>query len=203
MVYRESTKPCKLNGSFKLLRIKERVILNYNSSEVHDSIMQVKLVIKVHCRIECLILGSIVAISSGNTKLCIWSLRHHWTQRNICWLCSGKKEKVEGLLKRNNWRIIKKINHSQNVNVHNRRSVISAKNKDSEHKLFKARFIVEEPKYKEKKYVLNYSSKMQQSTMKTTFPTAVTVSIEIWSQDFQQYTLNSTKNLFQKYSKCL
>ena len=111
---------------------------------------------------------------------------------------AAKKKEIEGLLKKGTWKVVLQEEVPKDANVLNGRFVLTIKNKDTDDELYKARFVVQGHRDRDKKFLVHDSPNLRQSSIRLLVTVAAIFGFRIWSHDVRQAYLQSAQDLMRK-----
>lgn len=110
----------------------------------------------------------------------------------------AKAKEIVGLLNKKAFRVVLKEEIEPDANVLGGRFVLTIKNKDTDHELFKARFVVQGHLDREKELLVHASTTVSQQAVKLLLSLATIFGFRLWSEDMTLAYIQGAKNIMRK-----
>ena len=106
----------------------------------------------------------------------------------------AKRKEIAGLISRNTWKIVCETDLPRDANVLGGRFILTLKEAGTEKEFYKARYVVQGHRDKEKAFLVHNSTTLQQQSTKLILSLAAVFGFRIWNQDVTQaYTQSALK----------
>lgn len=109
---------------------------------------------------------------------------------------AGRKE-IQGHLKRGTWKLGMEDESPSDANILSGRFVLSIRDSKTEKSIYKARFVVQGYRDKDKDFLIHEANNLQQSSIKTVIALAAFFSFLVWSRGVSQAYFQSASMLIR------
>ena len=113
---------------------------------------------------------------------------------------SAKQAEIDGLRRRDTWKVVKMSSLPRNANILEGRFVCTVKNLGTMAEEAKARFVAQGHKDREKLFIVHDISTLRQTSTKLIISTAAVPNFRVFSHDVKQVYLHCQKNSQGKFS---
>lgn len=203
-VYREGHQPYKWTGPYKVTKIEDRqVFIDRDGQEVQHSRSQVKpyLVDPPDEIVEALF-TSVRSMSSRKYELTNVNLTETLHPRdprgNMPMFTEANRKEIKGLLEKGTWKVVLKREVPADAKMLSGRFVLTVKNANTDEEVYKARYVVQVHRDKEKKFLVHDSTNLRQRSNRLLVAIAAIFSFRIWSHDVRKAFLQSAEKLTRK-----
>ena len=96
------------------------------------------------------------------------------------------QKEIEGLLKRGTFKIVVREEIPRNLNILDGRFILVIKNPNTREEIYKARFVVQGHRDRDKAFLVHASPNLRQESVRPLFAIASIMGFSVWNQDTSQ-----------------
>ena len=137
-------------------------------------------------------------ISNGKQEILITEVLHPKDSRNLSEdALQAKRKEIESLIERGTWKVVLREEIPEGSNIINGRFVMSIKDVETNKPYFKARFVAQGHRDKEKSMLVHNTTTVRQSSIRILLSLAACFGFQIWTIDVNNAYLQSASKLMR------